>query len=345
MACPLQIKCSQCYSSNQYVIAPLTEDGHLAFEILKGSNAAPKPHCYTSRFNRFFCYSTGALGVSALIASCIASVLIPAIGSIGIITFAAMLRNKSIVQIEKPTPEVTVVNQAFEDKLKELLQLEVNHDFSDDDFSDFADDDGVTELTQNSSNDVMNEEDTFLEQFQAYILYNNTLNCFALKKALCEESYQELFQPKQLLEEVLYAYQSIKNVNVKGIKLDGKDISKYIQGKIETIKQKLTKSIYLGEADQEQKEFMEIIHKQAEQERLRGTEDSNKIQFLVEKMTLIESFYEILARYQKLEDDERQYFSQKAVHTYNYVGQLNEGYRSSLAKELRQGLDQRKQDM
>lgn len=344
MACPLEIKCSQCYSNNRCLIAPLTEEGRLVLEVLRENNAAQKPYCYTSRFHRLFCYGTGALGASVFAVSCIASTLIPAIGSIGIIIFAVVLRNKSIVQIKDPTPEVIVVNQAFEDRLKDFFMSVGNDDFSDDDFSD---DNGVTELAQSGANDVVCEEGAFLEKFQAYIMYNNTLNCHSLRGALCQEDYQELFQPKQLLEEILHAYQSIKNIDVIGIKLDRKDLSKYIQGKIEKIEQKLTESIYLEEPDQEQKEFIEIIHKQAEQERLRGAEDSDKVQLLVKKMTLIGSFYEVLAHYRKLEDKEKKYFSEKATHAYDYVKQLKDQYpilTPSLAEKLRQGLDQRSQD-
>jgi hypothetical protein len=255
------------------------------------------------------------------------SMLVPAIASIGIIALAAILRNKSIVQIEDLTPKVIVINQAFRDRLQEFFTPEYDA-FTEDNWSDDDCENSLVEIAQDSTAKEGSEKDNFLEEFQAYIIHNNVLNCENLKEALCQESYQDLFTPRQLLEELTSIYQSMVDIDMKGMRIGKLEAFKYTQDKIKTITTKLMENPYLQEGSQEQKEFMGIIHDQINRERLYSTGNSNKGVFLEKKMTLIGSLYAILANYQTLEVKERNYFLEKAEHAKEHVLQLREQFSS-----------------
>lgn len=295
--------------------------------------------------NLHFCSSAlGVMGGVGFIVSCLSSILLPAIASIGVMGIAYLAKRKIIsLQAKDLSSEDTKVQNIIKEQANnnvyrndligstnpEISKLQQNG-FGveeDDDFDDDFDDDEFDFSNRKVSQPeqiVTNEMDDFLKQFQSYISQNNVLNCESLRSALFREDYQTCFEPKQLLEEILSIYKSFLDDRLTGIKINRSDILQYTQSKIEFCENELKKPLYTKESDQEQKKFMSIIHNQAEQEQLKYENDSDKYQFLAKKMTLLGTFFEVLSRYNTLEKKAKEHFSEKSTKAYEYAKQFRE---------------------
>lgn len=282
-----------------------------------------------------FCSSAlGVMGGVGLIVSCLSSVLLPAIASILVIGIAHLAKRKIVpLNSRELSPENIKTQNIFQRKevsstnkeeplnIENTLKTPLSPIHSVDDFDyefddEFDEDLIITEPIQTTNQN----ENEFLSQVRSYVIQEDGLNCENLRRALCEESYQDCFVPKQLLEELLSTYQSIQGEEFKGIKNKKSEVvASYVQDKISFIQKELKKDSYQQCPNQEQEEFMKIIHEQSEKEQLNSASDFDKYKFLDRKMTLIGTLYEVLGQCRTLDKGSTKNFSEKASHAYEHA--------------------------
>lgn len=94
----LQFTCGYCESLNQFsMVAQLREQTPLNQAVQREPDCIQKPDSSIGSLtlNRhFFCYVLGGAGITSFIVSCVASMLIPAIGSVGVISIACLIKRK-----------------------------------------------------------------------------------------------------------------------------------------------------------------------------------------------------------------------------------------------------------
>ncbi|MGL5625994.1 MAG: hypothetical protein ACRDDW_00555 [Candidatus Rhabdochlamydia sp.] len=286
-----------------------------------------------------FCSSAlGVMGGIGFIVSCLSSILLPAIASIGVIGIAYLAKRKiAPLQVKDLSLENTKAQEIFQKKeksstnqegalnLENNLQTPLNPMHSNIDDFDYEldeefDDDLIDDVTIQPTQITNQNENEFLSQVRSYIIQEDGLNCENLRRALCEESYQDCFVPKQLLEELLSTYQSIQGEEFRGIKNKKSEVvTSYVQDKISFIQKELKKDSYQQGPNQEQEDFMKIIHEQSKKEQLNSASDFDKYKFLDRKMTLIGTLYEVLGQCKSLDKGSTKNFSDKANHAYEHA--------------------------